>query len=64
MNETRNISRAADIYKAMLANRCRLCGKPIAMIYPEIAPGLRYARCQYGHKIRLEKEENLQKTAG
>ena len=64
MNKKGNISRAAVIYEDGLPNCCPLCGRLITTIYPEIAPGLRYAHCQYGHKIRLEKENRQERNAG
>ena len=64
MNETKSISRTAVTYEDGFPNCCPLCGRIITTMYPEIAPGIRYARCQYGHKIRLEKEDYPQKTAG
>ena len=64
MNEAKSISRAAVTPEDRFPNRCPLCGRMITALYPEIAPGVRYARCQYGHKIRLEKEDRQERNAG
>lgn len=60
MNEVKNITGAAVLHE----DRCPLCGRMITTIYPEIAPGLRYAHCQHGHKIRLQTEDHQERNAG
>ncbi len=64
MNKIRNISRTAAGSAENITDRCPLCGRPIALLYPEIKPGLRYAHCQHGHKIRLQQESRQERNAG
>ncbi len=64
MNEAKSIAGATILFEDKLQNRCPLCGRIITTIYPEIAPGLRYAHCQHGHKIRLQTEDHQERNAG
>ena len=42
--------------------RCTICGKLIARFYPETIPGVIYATCRVGHKIKVRKEDLLPKA--
>ena len=42
--------------------RCSICGKPIACCYPESVPGIIFATCRNGHKIKIRKEDFLRKA--
>ena len=46
----------------MIPLRCTLCGKPIACCYPESIPGVIFATCRNGHKIKIRKEDCLRKA--
>lgn len=64
MNEAKRIPRATVIYEDGFPNCCPLCGRLITTVYPEISPGIRYARCQHGHKVRLQQENRQERNAG
>ena len=64
MNEIRKIAPADAESGTRRMNQCPLCGRPLTMLYPEIQPGLRYAHCQHGHKIRLQAETLPERNAG
>jgi len=64
MKNPKDLSKATILYEDELPNCCPLCGRLITHTYPEIKPGIRYGTCQSGHKIRIEKEDYQQKTAG
>ena len=64
MNELRNLSRPSAGSAETPAEKCPLCGRPITLLYPEIRPGVRYAHCQHGHKIRLRTENSAERSAG
>ena len=42
--------------------RCTVCGKLIACYYPETIPGVIYATCRNGHKIKIRKDDFLREA--
>lgn len=64
MNHIPNISPSPAAYEEQQPARCPLCGRPITLLYPEICPGIRYAHCQHGHKVRLQQEGCPERNAG
>ncbi len=44
-------------HNEIIPARCSICGKPIACCYPETVPGMIFATCRSGHKIKIRKED-------
>lgn len=43
--------------------RCSICGKPVACCYPETVPGVIFATCRSGHKIKFHMPLQSMKSA-
>jgi hypothetical protein len=42
--------------------RCSVCGKPLLNVYPNTLPGIIFATCLSGHKIRYGSEVPARKA--
>ena len=42
--------------------RCSVCGKPLLNVYPNTLPGIIFATCLSGHKIRYGSEAPARKA--
>lgn len=50
------------VHKEMIPLHCSVCGKMIAYYYPETIPGIIFATCRDGHKIKIRKDNFLREA--